>query len=86
VFENISFTIGLNTNRSQKIGGSNMTVKINEIKFGRRKYNREDKVKGQWVFGGVEHKSGKDISSSRSGQNCGQDWVEPGTTVISNCW
>ena len=42
----------------QEIGGPNKTVKIDDSKFGRRKYNRGHKVKGQWVFGGVERESG----------------------------
>jgi len=50
---------------SQKIGGPNKTVEIYESKLGRCKYNRRDKVKWQWVLGGVERESGKDISSSR---------------------
>ena len=45
--------------RSQKIGGPNKTVEIDERKFGRRENNRGQKVKGQWVFGGVERESGK---------------------------
>jgi hypothetical protein len=51
---------------SQKIGGPNKTVEIDENKFGRRKYNRGHKVKGQLVFGGIERESGKNIPSSRS--------------------
>ena len=39
---------------SQKIGGPNKTVEIDESKFCRHKYNRGYKGKGQWVFGGVE--------------------------------
>ena len=44
---------------SQKICGPNKTVEIDESKFGRRKYNRQHAVKGQWVFGGVERESGR---------------------------
>jgi len=54
---------------SQKIGGRNKMVEIDENNFGRHEYNRGHKVKGQWVFDGVESKSGKDVSSSRSGEN-----------------
>ena len=39
---------------SEKIGGPNKTVGIDERKFGKRKYGRCHPVKGQWVFGGVE--------------------------------
>jgi hypothetical protein len=44
---------------SQKIGGPNKTIEIDDSKFGLRKYNRGHKVKGQWVFGSVEHEAGK---------------------------
>ena len=54
---------------SGKLGGPNKTAQVGESKFGRRKYNRGLKVKGQWVFSVVECDSGKDISSSLSGEN-----------------
>jgi len=44
---------------SEKLGGPNKTVKIDESKFGRRKYHRGHPVKGQWVFGGVERESSR---------------------------
>jgi hypothetical protein len=43
----------------EMIGDRNKTVEIDERKFGRRKYHRGHAVKGKWVFGGVERKSGR---------------------------
>ena len=51
---------------SQKIGGLNRVVEIDESKIGRRKYNRGHPVQGQWVFGGVERGSGRTFL----GQEC----------------
>ena len=39
------------------IGGPGVEVKINESKFGKRKYNRGRVVDGHWVFGGIERGS-----------------------------
>ena len=43
---------------SQKASGPNEEVEIDDSKFGRREYNRSHAVKGHWVFGGVQRKSG----------------------------
>jgi hypothetical protein len=77
---------------SQKIGGPNKIVEIDESKFGRRKYNRGHPIKGQWVFGGVERESGRTFfvpvpdrfAETLLAVIC--DWTVPGTTVISDCW
>ena len=42
---------------SQKIGGPDKIVEIDESKFGKRKYLRGHRVQGQWIFGGVERGS-----------------------------
>ena len=47
---------------SEKTGGPNKTVEIDESKCGRRKYNKGHAVKEKWVFGGVERESGKTFS------------------------
>jgi hypothetical protein len=77
---------------SQKIGGPNKTVEIDDSKFRRLKYNRGHAVKGQWVFGGVERESGRTFlvpvpyrtADTLMAVIC--NWMEPGTTVISGCW
>jgi hypothetical protein len=47
---------------SEKIGGPNKNVEIDERKLGGRKYNRGHPVKGQWVFDCVERVSVKRFS------------------------
>jgi hypothetical protein len=38
----------------QKIGGMEKIVEIDKRKFGERKYHKDARREGQWVFGGVE--------------------------------
>ena len=45
--------------RSVRWRGYSKVVQIDEIKFGKRKYNRGRRVDGCWVFGGVEHDTDK---------------------------
>jgi len=77
---------------SEKIGGSNKTVKIDESKFGRRKYLRVHRVKGQWEFGGVERRSDRTFLVPIPDKTVDtltaiiHAWIEPGTTVVSDCW
>ena len=77
---------------SEKIGGPNKTVEIDESKFGRRKYHRGHPVKGQWVFGGVERESGRTFLVPVPDRTADtlvtiiRDWIEPGTTIISDQW
>jgi transposase-like protein len=76
---------------SEKIGGPSKTVKIDESKFGRRKYHRGHPIKGQWVFGGVERESCKTFlvpvpdTTADTSMAVITAWIEPDTTVISNC-
>jgi transposase-like protein len=77
---------------SVKIGGPKKTVEIDESKFGRRKYHRGHPVKGQWVFGGVERESGETFlvpvkdRTDDTQMTIISDWIEPGTTAISDYW
>jgi hypothetical protein len=67
----------------QKIGGPNKTVEIDESNFGRLKYHRGHKVKGNCVIGGVERGPERTIGTLMTVL---RDWIEPGTTVITDCW
>jgi hypothetical protein len=76
----------------RKIDGPNKTVEIDDSNFGRLKYHRGHKVQGQWVIGGVEREPGKTFLVPVPEGSVGtlmtvlRDWIEPGTTVISDCW
>ena len=77
---------------SEKLGGPNKIVEVDESKFGRRKYHRGHPVKCQWVFGGVERESGRKFLvpvPDRTAETLVaiiRDWIEPGITAIRDCW
>ena len=77
---------------SEKIGGPNKTVEIDDSNFGLRKYYRGHPVKGQCVFGGVERESGRTFlvlildRTANALTNVIHAWIEAGTTLISDCW
>ncbi|GBN68320.1 hypothetical protein AVEN_95295-1 [Araneus ventricosus] len=76
----------------EKIGGVGMIVEIDESKFGKRKFNRGKRVDGKWVFGGVERGSKRSffcVVEDRTAETLieiTKKNVEPGTTVLSDCW
>lgn len=82
----------LNVLDMEEIGGEGRIVEIDESKFGRRKYHRRHKVEGRWVFTGYKRETGKCflvlVESRNSETLCRiiQDWINPGTTIISDCW
>ncbi|GFX77756.1 DDE_Tnp_IS1595 domain-containing protein [Trichonephila clavipes] len=77
---------------SSKIGGVGKVVEVDESKFGKRKFHKGRHVEGQWVFGGVERDSGKLFlvavhdRTQRTLMQIIMEWIEPGTTIISDCW
>lgn len=78
--------------RQGKIGGNGTIVEIDESKFGKRKYNVGRIVEGQWVFGGVCRQTRDcfmvpvERRDSDTLLSVIQERVEPGTTIISDCW
>ena len=75
-----------------RLGGRGKTVEIDESMFGhKRKYNRGRIGRGTWVFGMVERGTGKALTfrvpnRTRETLVTGlvQQFVEPGTTIISD--
>ena len=78
--------------KREKLGGPGKFVEIDESKIGKRKYRRGHVVEGQWVFGGIEMDSRKcfivTVADRTEATLIGhiQDWIEPGTTIVSDCW
>ncbi|KFM80122.1 putative transposase-like protein, partial [Stegodyphus mimosarum] len=68
------------------------SVMLDESKFSKRKYNRGKRVKGEWVFGGVERGSNVcfvEVVENRSAPvllDVLTKYVLPGNTVIFDCW
>lgn len=79
-------------NSPTKLGGIDKIVEIDEAKFGKRKYNRGRIVDGEWVFGGLERGSKEvfmELVPDRSANTLLQiikRKIEPGTTIMSDCW
>ena len=85
---------------STKIGGIDATsgipkiVEIDESKFFHRKYHRGQYHDGHWVLGGVERNSNSFFlvpcpENSRNAATLNgliQDWVLPGTIIITDEW
>ena len=45
--------------KDQQIGGDNCVVKIDESKYGKRKYDAGQVIDGQWVFGCICKETGE---------------------------
>ena len=78
--------------KRERLGGPGKVVQIDESKIGKRKYHRGHVVEGQWVFGGIEQESRKcfivtveDRTEATLVSHI-QEWVEQGTTIVSDCW
>ncbi|KAK9876098.1 hypothetical protein WA026_011209 [Henosepilachna vigintioctopunctata] len=77
---------------SEKLGGIGKTVDVDEAVFGKYKYNGVSAIEDQWVFSGIERQSKKFFLipvSSRSKETLLKiidEWVLPGTIIMSNCW
>jgi hypothetical protein len=69
-------------------GGFKKAVEIDESKFGKGKYSRGHHVKEQWVFGGVERVSGRNVLVAPCQDGAAETMIysikqeiHPGTTI-----
>ena len=76
-----------------KIGGQGIVVELDESKFGKRKGGRGKKVKGAWVFGGVERTKARRmfavVAPNRTEETLValiQKYVAPGSIVYTDGW
>lgn len=76
-----------------KIGGPGIEVEIDESKFGRRKYYKGKRVKGQWIMGGREKYDKSKVfmvpvedRSAKTLIPLIQRWIEKGSIIHSDCW
>ncbi|KAG5669543.1 hypothetical protein PVAND_017430 [Polypedilum vanderplanki] len=74
------------------VGGEEKVVEIYESIFGHRKYNHRKRIEGQWVFGILERDTGNTILVPVDNRDHDtlfpiiQDYILPGTTIISDYW
>lgn len=74
------------------VGGPGEIVEIDEAKFGRRKHNVGRVVEGQWVFGGVDRRTGDFFLIPVERRDAAtlipiiQRYILPGTTIMSDRW
>ena len=76
----------------EKLGCEGKVIQIDESKVGKRKYHRGHRVEGQCFFGGIEEDSRRcflvAVEDPREAALLSiiQDWIEPGTLLVSDCW
>ena len=77
----------------EQTGGPGMHVEIDESKFGKRKYYRGKRVKGQWVFGGRETNDKSKVfmvpvkkRNAKTLLPIIGKWIKKGSITHSDCW
>lgn len=70
-----------------------MVIGIDEVKFGKRKYNSDLGIEGQWVFGGIQRDTGNCFLVPVETRDAAtlqfailKECVLLGTTIVRDCW
>ena len=78
---------------SEKIGGQDIEIEIDESKFGRRKYYKGHRVEGQWIFGGREKKDKSKVfmlpvhdRKKETLLPLIERYIKKGSIIHSDCW
>ncbi len=81
------------TYTTQKIGGEEIIVEIDETKLGKRKYNRGHRVEGVWCICGIERTEAKrcfvipvENRNADTIKTIIENYVEPGSIIYTDCW
>ena len=83
---------GYTVRKKRKTWTTRKVVQIDGSKTGKRKYHRGHVVEGQYVFGGIEQYSQKCLIVTVEDRTEAtlvshiHEWVEPGTTIVHDCW
>jgi transposase-like protein len=88
-------------NKTNKIGGRNEIVEIDETKIAKRKYNKGHKVEGAWIIGGIQRSRLKNKIKNENKQmflvpieernienidEIIKRHIKKGTTIYTDCW
>ncbi|RLU22757.1 hypothetical protein DMN91_005035 [Ooceraea biroi] len=76
------------------LGGPNKIVEIDEMKFGKRKYQKDRLVEGTWIFGAIQVDTGElrleicpeNRRTSEALFPLIKKHILPGTIIHSDCW
>ena len=74
------------------IGGQGIEVESDELKFGRRKYNRGQWQEVYWVFGGIERVTGNLLLLKVKKRDAAtlvpltQQYIRPASVIFSDEW
>lgn len=77
---------------SVKIGGKNVYIEVDVCKLGETKYSGDEFSAGKFIMGGIDKRTKDsfftviDRNTRRDFFNAIEEWVLPGSVLLSECW